>query len=162
MSDCEWLRDLHSVGLLSPSFRAADEIVALRSYMRQRESLVQEAPTHIQRMHKALTEMNLLLHVVKYHPKFPPFYHLKLPHLFPCWDLNCSFGPRQHKLAGFAQSAIRAAKRPVFFAACGGARYLFWLPSIIGLVTGYGLRAVASGSSTPPAPLAAACRDTCW
>ena len=50
---------------------------------------------------------------VKYHPKFPPFYHLKLPHLFPCCDLNCPFGPRQHKLAGFAQSAIRAAKRPV-------------------------------------------------
>ena len=85
---------------------------------------------------------------VKYHPKFPPFYHLKLPHLFPCCDLNCPFGPRQHKLAGFAQRAIRAAKRPVFFAACGGARYLFWLPSIIGLVTSYGLRAMASGSST--------------
>lgn len=64
VSDCEWLRDLHSVGLLSPSFRPADEIVALRSYMRQRESLVQEAAIHIQRMHKALTEMNLLLHVV--------------------------------------------------------------------------------------------------
>jgi transposase len=39
VSDCEWLRDLHSVGLLSPSFRPADEIVALRSYTRQRESL---------------------------------------------------------------------------------------------------------------------------
>ncbi len=64
VSDCEWLRDLHSVGLLSPSFRPADEIVALRSYTRQRESLVQEAATDIQRMQKALTEMNLLLHVV--------------------------------------------------------------------------------------------------
>lgn len=64
VSDCEWLRDLHSVGLLSPSFRPADEIVALRSYTRQRESLVQEAATHIQRMQKALTEMNVLLHVV--------------------------------------------------------------------------------------------------
>lgn len=53
VSDCEWLRDLHSVGLLSPSFRPADEIVALRSYTRQRERLVQEAATPIQRMPKA-------------------------------------------------------------------------------------------------------------
>jgi transposase len=62
--DCEWLRELHSVGLLSPSFRPAAEIVALRAYLRQRASLVEEAASHIQRMQKALTQMNLMLHLV--------------------------------------------------------------------------------------------------
>ena len=32
--DCEWLRELHSVGLLRPSFRPAAAIVPLRSFMR--------------------------------------------------------------------------------------------------------------------------------
>jgi transposase len=64
VKDCEWLRELHGVGLLRASFRPAAAIVPLRSYMRQRETLVQEVATHIQRMQKALTEMNLKLHTV--------------------------------------------------------------------------------------------------
>jgi transposase len=64
VTDCEWLRDLHSVGLLSPSFRPAAEIVVLRTYLRQRASLVEEATSHIQRMQKSLTQMNLMLHLV--------------------------------------------------------------------------------------------------
>ena len=64
VSDCEWLRELHSVGLLSASFRPAAEIVVLRTYLRQRASLVGEAASHIQRMQKALTQMNLMLHLV--------------------------------------------------------------------------------------------------
>ena len=64
VSDCEWLRELHSVGLLSPSFRPSAEIVVLRTYLRQRASLVEEAASHIQRMQKALTQMNLMLHLV--------------------------------------------------------------------------------------------------
>ena len=64
VQDCEWLRDLHSVGLLRPSFRPAAAIVPLRSFMRQRGTLVEEAATRIQRMQKALTEMNLKLHTV--------------------------------------------------------------------------------------------------
>src|SRR5208283_5453441 len=63
-SDCEWLRELHSVGLLRASFRPAAAIVPLRSYLRQRATLVEEAATRIQRMQKALTEMNLKLHTV--------------------------------------------------------------------------------------------------
>jgi transposase len=62
--DCEWLRELHSVGLLRASFRPAAAIVPLRSVMRQRETLVEEVATRIQRMQKALTEMNLKLHTV--------------------------------------------------------------------------------------------------
>jgi transposase len=64
VQDCEWLRELHSVGLLRASFRPAAAIVPLRSFLRQRETLVEEASTRIQRMQKALTEMNLKLHTV--------------------------------------------------------------------------------------------------
>jgi len=64
VQDCEWLRELHSVGLLRASFRPSAAIVALRSYVRQRETLVEETSTRILRMQKALTQMNLMLHVV--------------------------------------------------------------------------------------------------
>jgi len=64
VTDCEWLRELHSVGLLRASFRAAAAIVPLRSFLRQRATLVEEAATRIQRMQKALSEMNLKLHTV--------------------------------------------------------------------------------------------------
>src|SRR6516165_5373395 len=60
VQDFEWLRELHSVGLLRASFRPAAAIVPLRSFMRQRETLVEEAATRIQRMQKALTEMNVM------------------------------------------------------------------------------------------------------
>jgi transposase len=64
VTDCEWLRELHSVGLLRGSFRPTAEIAALRSYLRHRETLVQSAATTINRMQKALVQMNLQLHVV--------------------------------------------------------------------------------------------------
>ena len=64
VKDCEWLRELHSVGLLRASFRPAAAIVPLRSFMRQRETLVEEASARIQRMQKALTQMNVMLHLV--------------------------------------------------------------------------------------------------
>ena len=64
VTDCEWLRELHSVGLLRGSFRPTAEIAALRSYIRHRETLIQSAATTINRMQKALVEMNLHLHVV--------------------------------------------------------------------------------------------------
>jgi transposase len=62
--DCEWLRDLHSVGLLRGSFRPADAIVALRGYMRHRDTLVKSMSSVVQRMQKALTQMNVQLPLV--------------------------------------------------------------------------------------------------
>ncbi len=62
--DCQWLQQLHTFGLLQAAFRPADEIVVLRSYLRQRAMLIQGATTHIQHMQKALQQMNLLLHHV--------------------------------------------------------------------------------------------------
>lgn len=64
VTDCEWLRELHSVGLLRASFRPQATIVALRSYLRHRESLTQCAVTCVQRMQKELVQMNLQLHIV--------------------------------------------------------------------------------------------------
>ena len=62
--DCEWLRDLHSVGLLRGSFRPSDAIVPLRAYLRHRHTLVALAGTCVQRMQKALTQMNVQLTLV--------------------------------------------------------------------------------------------------
>jgi transposase len=61
VSDCEWLRDLHMLGLLRGSFRPADGIVALRGYLRHRATLIECAAALIQRMQKALVQMNLQL-----------------------------------------------------------------------------------------------------
>ena len=62
--DCQWIQLLHSVGLLRGSFRPAAEIAALRAYLRHRDKLIQGASSHIQRMQKALVQMNLQLHNV--------------------------------------------------------------------------------------------------
>lgn len=62
--DCQWLQQLHSYGLLAGSFRPDDQICVLRSYIRQRDNLIKSSCVHIQRMQKALTEMNLQLHRV--------------------------------------------------------------------------------------------------
>src|SRR6266545_2807194 len=62
--DCQWLQYLHSVGLLKASFRPEQDVCAIRSLLRHRESLVQIACMHIQHMHKALDQMNLQIHHV--------------------------------------------------------------------------------------------------
>lgn len=59
--DCQWIQQLHTYGLLQPSFRPPEQIVALRSIVRHREMLVQYRSAHIQHMQKALTQMNLRL-----------------------------------------------------------------------------------------------------
>jgi hypothetical protein len=64
VKDCQWLQQLHTYGLLSGSFRPEDEICVLRSYIRQRDSLIKSSSTHVQRMQKALIQMNLHLHKV--------------------------------------------------------------------------------------------------
>ena len=64
VKDCQWLQQLHTYGLLSGSFRPDDIICILRSYVRHRDNLIQCASQHIQRMQKALTQMNIQLHKV--------------------------------------------------------------------------------------------------
>ena len=64
VSDCQWLQYLHSVGLLQASFHPAQQVCALRSLLRHRDSLVQMASAYAQRIQKALDQMNLQLHHV--------------------------------------------------------------------------------------------------
>jgi len=64
VQDCQWLQYLHSVGLLSGSYRPAQDVCAIRSLLRHRDSMIKISSTHVQHMHKALTQMNLQIHNV--------------------------------------------------------------------------------------------------
>ncbi len=59
--DCQWIQRLHTYGLLNASFQPAEEIRALRTYLRQRGMLLEYRAAHIQHMHKALQQMNVQL-----------------------------------------------------------------------------------------------------
>lgn len=61
VSDCEWLYQLHTYGLLRGSFHPPDDIRALRALARHREMLVAYRAAHIQHMQKALDLMNVKL-----------------------------------------------------------------------------------------------------
>jgi transposase len=62
MLDCQWLQLLHSCGLLRGSFRPVESICQLRALQRERANLVQEATRAVQRMQKALDQMNVQVH----------------------------------------------------------------------------------------------------
>jgi transposase len=62
--DCQWLQTLHYYGLLRGSFVPQEKISELRSYMRERDNILKDRARYVQRMQKALTKMNLLLHNV--------------------------------------------------------------------------------------------------
>src|SRR5262249_48151925 len=51
----------HSFGLLTGSFQPADQVVVLRSYLRQRQMLIRYSGQHVQHMQKALEQMNVKL-----------------------------------------------------------------------------------------------------
>ena len=61
VQECQWLLKLHVYGLLKNSFRPEEEICVMRAYWRQRQQHVADASRSIQRMQKALTQMNLQL-----------------------------------------------------------------------------------------------------
>ncbi len=61
VQESQWLLKLHTYGLLNNSFQPTAEIRVLRTYWRQRAEHVSGAATCIQRMQKALTQMNLQL-----------------------------------------------------------------------------------------------------
>jgi transposase len=61
IEDCQKLQYLHAVGLLSGSFRPPQQVCAVRSIIRHRSTLVRQASSHVLRMQKSLTQMNLLL-----------------------------------------------------------------------------------------------------
>lgn len=59
--DCQWIRRLHSYGLLTASFRPSDDIVRWRGFVRQRDMLIRYAAQHVQHLQKTLEEMNVKL-----------------------------------------------------------------------------------------------------
>jgi len=61
VQECEWIRKLHTYGLLRNSFRPPEEIRSVRTIWRQRDRWVQEAGRAVQHMQKALTTMNVQL-----------------------------------------------------------------------------------------------------
>lgn len=64
VSDCQWLQQLHSYGLLANSFLPDPAIKALRAYLRLRERYISESAKAVLHMQKALTLMNIRLHQV--------------------------------------------------------------------------------------------------
>ncbi len=61
VQDCQWLQQLHSYGLLTASFRPAEDMRVLRAYLRQRAMLIEHRASHIQHLQKALQQMNVQL-----------------------------------------------------------------------------------------------------
>jgi transposase len=61
VQDCQWLQQLQSYGLLTASFRPAEDMRVLRAYLRQRAMLIEHRAGHIQHMQKALQQMNVQL-----------------------------------------------------------------------------------------------------
>ncbi len=60
--DCEWIQQVHTYGLLNGCFRPEQDIVFLRTLVRHRRNLVDQASHHILHMQKALDQMNVLVH----------------------------------------------------------------------------------------------------
>ena len=61
VQDCQWLQRLMSLGLLRAAWRPGTEVCVVRAVARQREVLLLEQASWVQRMHKALVQMNIQL-----------------------------------------------------------------------------------------------------
>ncbi|MDF3886749.1 IS110 family transposase [Cupriavidus basilensis] len=61
VQDCQWLQKLMSLGLLRAAWRPDGEVCVVRAVARQREVLLIEQASWVQRMQKALVQMNLQL-----------------------------------------------------------------------------------------------------
>lgn len=64
VQDCQWIRQLHSYGLLNPSFQPESLTRELRTYMRHRKHLIESTSNQILHMQKAFEQMNIKLHDV--------------------------------------------------------------------------------------------------
>jgi transposase len=61
VQDCQWLQKLMSLGLLRGAFRPDGEVCVVRAVARQREVLLTQQASWVQRMQKVLVEMNIQL-----------------------------------------------------------------------------------------------------
>lgn len=105
VQECQWLQQLHTFGLLNHSFRPAEAIRVLRSYMRQRENLVAAGSACIQHLQKVLTEMNLqLANVIS---DLSGTTGMRILHAIVRGERNAD------KLAELKHSLIRASRREI-------------------------------------------------
>jgi transposase len=63
VQECQWLRKLHTYGLLRPCFLPPPKIQAVRTLWRLRSQHVRDAGRCTQQMQKALIQMNVQLHI---------------------------------------------------------------------------------------------------
>lgn len=61
IQDCQWIQKLMSLGLLRAAWRPADAVCVIRAIVRQREVLLTAQAEWVQRMQKALIQMNIQL-----------------------------------------------------------------------------------------------------
>ncbi len=64
VSDARWLQQLHSFGLLRSCYQPDNQTRSLRNYVRQRKQIIEGMSREVQRMQKALEQMNIKLHNV--------------------------------------------------------------------------------------------------
>ena len=64
VNDAQWLQQLHSFGLLRSCFQPDNLTRALRNSVRLRKQMIKEISRQIQRMQKAMEQMNIKLHTV--------------------------------------------------------------------------------------------------
>ena len=61
VQDCQWLQRLMSYGLLRAAFRPGADVCVIRAVARQRQVLLTQQASWVQRMQKALIQMNIQL-----------------------------------------------------------------------------------------------------
>jgi transposase len=61
VQDCQWLQKLMSLGFLRAAFRPDSEVCVVRAVARQRDVLLADQASWVQRMQKALVQMNIQL-----------------------------------------------------------------------------------------------------
>jgi transposase len=62
VKDCQWLQKLHSCGLLRGAFRPPEAVAAVRTILREKDTLLSMRVQAIQQMQKSLDQMNIRVH----------------------------------------------------------------------------------------------------
>lgn len=121
VQESQWLLKLHTYGLLRKSFRPPAEIRAIRSCWRERGEYVQQAGVCVQRLQKALTEMNVQLSTVI--SDLSGVTGLKIIRAIVAGERD------GHKLAEFRDPNIKASKEMIALSLEGT-----WLPEQLAIV----------------------------
>jgi transposase len=118
IQECQWLLKLHTFGLLNHSFQPTDEIRIARALWRQRGNLLASASSTIQRMQKALIEMNIQLSTVL----------SDISGVSGMAIINAILGGERNtrKLAALAEPEVKASERTIALSLEGN-----WRPELL-------------------------------